>query len=265
VPKLSEQKLRELREEIDRTDEQLLQLLSKRMELAGQLALLKKKMGWELRDEKREEEVIRRAKLLGKKLGLDVGFVDTFMRLLISGSFGEELRRVGGLRFWSQIEAAFRGYPGELAVVRVLFMHGLRVSEDGRVMCGEMRIPSLQLARAAGTDRRTVKAAISRILADKTLRAVFTHLKPIPHLKDVGKELGWGVLEVIPRDAAKPGIVKQVVECISNRGISIRQVIADDPHLVPEPRLVIITEEPLPDEVIGEIRKLPSVYSVLLY
>jgi len=262
---LSEEKLLEMRRRIDAIDKELLQLLAKRVKLAAEIAVIKKKLGREVRDEEREKEILQRAREEATKLGLEPSFVETFMRVVISGGVGEEVKRLGGLKFWAQIEEAFKGYPAELAVARTLFLYGLRVDEKGEVRCGDMRITTLSLARAAGTDRRTVVAAVKRILSDKKLRAVFMNLRPVPYLRDVGKEMGWGVLEIIPRDASRPGVIKEVVEVISSKGISIRQAVADDPYLVAQPKLTIITDQPIPTHVIEEIRKLPSVYSVLIY
>jgi predicted regulator of amino acid metabolism with ACT domain/chorismate mutase len=262
---LSEEQLAKIRRRIDEIDGELLRLLAERVKLAGKTARLKKRLGKELRDERREREVLRRARIEGGRLGLDPNFVETFMRVVISGGLGEEAKRIGGVRFWTQIEGAFKGYPGELAVARALFLHGLRVDERGGIKCGDMRITSLSLARAAGTDRRTVVAAVRRILGDEKLRAVFANLRPLPYLRDVGKEMGWGVLEIIPKDASRPGVLKELVEAISSRGINIRQAVADDPHLTTQPKLTIITDRPIPGRVIEEIRKLPSVYSILIY
>jgi chorismate mutase len=265
VPELNEEKLREIRRKIDEIDDKLLQLLAERVKLIAEIASIKKKLGKEIRDEEREREILRKTKEKATKLGLDPAFVETFMKVVISGGVGEEVRRLGGLKFWAQIEEAFRGYPAELSVARTIFLHGLRVDEKGEVKCGDMRITALSLARAAGTDRRTVVAAVKRILSNERLRAVFTNLRPVPYLRDVGKEMGWGVLEIIPKDASRPGVIREVVEVISRRGISIRQAVADDPYLVAQPKLTLITDQPIPTDVIEEIRKLPSVYSVLIY
>lgn len=265
MPKLSEEKIKEIRKKIDEIDRGLLQLLSERVKLAREIAGIKKRLGREIKDEEREKEILRKAREEGTKLGLDPTFVETVMKVIISAGVGEEVRELGGLKFWAQIEEAFRGYPAELSVARTIFLHGLRVDEKGEVRCGDMRVTALSLAQAAGTDRRTVVAAVKRILDNEKLRAVFMNLRPVPYLRDVGKEMGWGVLEIIPKDASRPGIIREVVEVISKRGISIRQAVADDPYLVIQPKLTLITDQPIPPDVVEEIRKLPSVYSVLIY
>ena len=52
----------------------------------------------------------------------------------------------------------------------------------------------------------------------------------------------WVVIEIVPSDAREPGILAHVAQVIAARGISIRQAIVDDPDLVEEPRLYVITE-----------------------
>ena len=93
---MSEETLVRIRKRIDEIDGELLQLLAERVKLAGETARLKKKLGKELRDERREREVLRRARIEGGRLGLDPNFVETFMRVVISGGLGEETKELGG-------------------------------------------------------------------------------------------------------------------------------------------------------------------------
>jgi hypothetical protein len=53
-----------------------------------------------------------------------------------------------------------------------------------------------------------------------------------------------------------PGILARVSGLIGEAKISVRQAIADDPELKKDPRLFIITEEPIPLEMIPKIRKV---------
>jgi hypothetical protein len=84
-------------------------------------------------------------------------------------------------------------------------------------------------------------------------------------LKGVAQQLGLGVIEILPKDAAKPGILSEVSSVISKFGISIRQAVADDPYFVAQPKLTLITDEPVKGEVIEALRKIRSVQSVIVY
>jgi hypothetical protein len=166
---------------------------------------------------------------------------------------------------WSRIQKAFEDYPARLRVVRILFKYGLRVSDNGEIACGDIRIPAVQIAKEAEVDRRVVDSTAKIILKDKKLSGIFKNLEPLAYLKGVARELGLGVIEILPENAAKPGIIKEVTGVVSKFGISIRQAVADDPNFVPQPKLTLITEEPVKGAVIEELRRLPSVRSIVVY
>jgi predicted regulator of amino acid metabolism with ACT domain len=52
---------------------------------------------------------------------------------------------------------------------------------------------------------------------------------------------------------------------VSKFGLRIRQAVADDPYFVAQPKLTIITDEPVGGKIIDALRKLPSVQSVIVY
>ena len=262
---MSEKKLRDLRREIDRINEQLIDLLAKRLKIGGELAKLKKKMGREIRDEARERAIIDSARKLARERGLDPSFVEGLMRLVIAQTAGVERERVGAVGMWAKVQNVFEDYPAQLSVARILFKYGLRVREDGEIACGDIRIPAVQIAQEAGVDRRVVDATARTILKREELRSIFANLEPIAYLKGVGQQLGLGVIEILPKDAAKPGIISEVTGVLAKFRISIRQAVADDPYFVPQPKLTIITDEPVKGGVIEALRKLPSVQSVIVY
>jgi len=262
---MSERRLGVMRREIDRIDEQLISLLAQRLRLADELAELKLKLGKGVRDEARERAVIERARKRAKMAKLDPAFAEDAMRLVISRMAGAELERVGGVGMWAQVQEEFEGYPAQLAVARVLFKYGLRVREDGEITCGDIRIPAVQLAREAGIDRRVVDATARKILASEKLRGVFANLEPIAYLKGVAQQLGLGVIEILPKNASKTGIISGVTSVLAKFRISVRQAVADDPYFVSQPKLTIITDKPVKGKVIDALRRLPSVSGVIVY
>jgi hypothetical protein len=146
----------------------------------------------------------------------------------------------------------------------MLLRYGLAVREDG-VYCATISIPDTSIARAAQVDRRVISATIETIQREPELREVFSRLQPTCHLKDAAPVLKWGVLEIVPSDAHTTGILAGVADIIAKRNISIRQAVVDDPELQEEPRLYIVTEGPLPIDVIPEIRGSRGVKSVILH
>jgi predicted regulator of amino acid metabolism with ACT domain len=165
---------------------------------------------------------------------------------------------------WFSLSKYFGRYPSQGKVARLLLSHGLRVKE-GRVFCNEVEITDMALARAAGVDRRIVRSAVDTIEAEEELRAVFSALRATAMLRDVAPVMGWSAIEVIPSDAHVPGIVAEVTGVIAEAGISVRQALFDDPELVEEPRLYVITESPVPPELIPRIRRCRGVKSILIH
>jgi hypothetical protein len=77
--------------------------------------------------------------------------------------------------------------------------------------------------------------------------------------------MGWGVLEIIPDDVSRPGILAEITKMIAGANISIRQVIADDPDMVANPRAFIITERPIPGGLLPNVKAVKGVKGVVIY
>src|SRR4030067_926087 len=101
------------------------------------------------------------------------------------------------------------------------------------------------MARAAGVDRRVVTATVRTIEKSPELRAFFDRLRPTCNLRDVAPLMEWGAIEIVPTNASKPGILAAGAAIIAEAGISVRQVIMDDPEAVDDPHGVIVMQGPL--------------------
>jgi len=162
---------------------------------------------------------------------------------------------------WRKILEKFERYPARERVVRLILERGFQV-RNGKVVSGGIEIPHTHIAREIGVDRRVVDAAASHISKDEELREVFSRLSSVLFLRDVAPLLGLGVLVITPSDASEVGIVRDVTDVIARYGISVRQVVTDDPYFVESPKLTVITERKLPGEAIEEILKLNTVRAV---
>lgn len=169
-----------------------------------------------------------------------------------------------GEGMWSKIKHYFEGFPAQARVAQLLLGHGLRV-EGGRVRCGAIKMAETAVARAAGVDRRVVSATVDTIEGHEELRRLFEGLWPVCALRDVAPQMGWGAIEIVPTDASRPGILAGVSTIIAKAGISIRQVIVDDPEVVEAPRAFIITEAPVPTGLLPGIKAVEGVQGVVLY
>jgi len=166
---------------------------------------------------------------------------------------------------WSKIVERMKDFPARLKVVRLMIEYGLGVREDGRLVVGPVEVSEASVARAAGVDRRIVKKTVEQLLLDPFLKKIFTGLRPAGALlAPIAKELGYYVVE-IRADPTAPGILAGAAQIAAEEGISIRQAVAEDPELFPEPKLILVLERPLSGEGVNKILKVPHVKSVTAY
>jgi predicted regulator of amino acid metabolism with ACT domain len=167
-------------------------------------------------------------------------------------------------QMWRQIAEHLKEYPGRLRVARTLVELGLSV-KDGKVYCGEIEQSELKMARAVGVDRRTVRETAKFIESDSVLQSVFRGLKPAgSFLPNVARFLGYRVIEIYA-DPHEVGIVAEASALISREGIPIRQAVADDPDLTPEPKLTLVVEREPSGDTLQKMLKIPGVTKVATY
>jgi len=166
---------------------------------------------------------------------------------------------------WSKVKKYFRSNPTQLKVARTLIELGFSIKDDGKIYCGSIEISPTKMAKALEIDRRVVKNTVESILSEPELREMFMKIKSAgPFFGDVAKQLGFGVI-VITADPKTVGIVAKASALIADEGISIRQIIAEDPELYPEPKLTIVTEREVPGRIIPKFLKIPGVKHVTIY
>ncbi len=165
---------------------------------------------------------------------------------------------------WGKIEHYFDEYPVRKQIAKTLLKYGLKVSDDMKIKCGNIEVPYTKIAKALDVDRRVVKETVAMILKISELREIYTNLEPTVHMKFVGRHVGYGVIEIEPEPRAI-GILAKIAGKIADRGINIIQVVAEDPELYPEATLTIITERPIPGDLINELSKLEGVKRISIY
>jgi hypothetical protein len=161
------------------------------------------------------------------------------------------------------LEKIFRGKGMQRRVAEYLLRSGIRISPEGELLAGELEVSHISVSRALSIDRRVVKSTIDEILSKRSLREIYANLSVTPSLRELSPALGYGAIEVIPKDAAGKGIIAAIAGEISNAGIGIRQLIADDP-MFDNPQLTVITDKPLPRKIIDKILKIGGVHKVVV-
>jgi hypothetical protein len=164
---------------------------------------------------------------------------------------------------WKSIEKHFERKTAGRRVVEAFLRYGLSVHADGEVYCGPFGMAPAKIARALNVDRRVVIATAQQIAAHEDLLAVFAKLQPRAYIGDAAHKLGFDCIE-ISADAHAPGIVSDVTRILSENKATIRQIIADDPDLFPEPKLSIVVDGRLPIKCLQALRRLPSAEKIAI-
>jgi len=165
---------------------------------------------------------------------------------------------------WSNISEYFEKYPAQEKVAQKMMEVGISV-RNGSPYCGDIKITLSAMAEACGTDRRIVTSTMNTIESSKFLTGIFSNVLPVCSYKKVAPFMKWGVLEIVPEDVNRPGIISSVTGVLAKEGINIRQVIADDPDIASQPKTFIVTESQIPGKLLGKIKDLPGVGAVVIY
>ncbi|MDB2239850.1 ACT domain-containing protein [Halorubrum ezzemoulense] len=163
---------------------------------------------------------------------------------------------------FDEILEKFEGSPSQQAVIRLFLERGFSVNEEGRVVSGGIEIPYTGIARELDVDRRVVDSTTDAILADPELKRIFTNISSVPSLMDLAPVLDLTVLTIEVAAADEAGIVAEVTGTLADRGVSIRQVLSEDPEFTDDPKLYVITDAELPGDLLVEIRDLGYVRRV---
>jgi predicted regulator of amino acid metabolism with ACT domain len=165
---------------------------------------------------------------------------------------------------WERVKGYFKDSPSKLKVAKIIVETGLRMDEKGKIFCGEIEVQATKIASAVGVDRRVVKETAEAIMEREDLKSLFMNLKPAgPLLRDVSQYLGYGVVEIRAKPEA-PGIIAEATALIAGEHISIRQILAEDAEIYPDPKLILITEKPVPGDLLPKFLKIPSVKQVTI-
>ena len=118
------------------------------------------------------------------------------------------------------------------------------------------------MAVATNVDRRVIKSTVDVIIADEGLYEIFSNIIPAGTLiKNIAKSLNLGVIEIEAGEKSD-GVLAEVAWIMSKHSISIRQAYAGDTQLNTNPVLTIITEDPIPGELLNEFIKVEGVLKV---
>jgi predicted regulator of amino acid metabolism with ACT domain len=160
------------------------------------------------------------------------------------------------------LEEVFPRKKAQRQVAEFLLRKGIRVSPEGGFFVGDIDVSSAAIARSLDLDRRVVTEAADTIAKNSRLMKIFGKLNSTLVLKDVASELGYGAIELTVKDPSLKGIIAGVAKIIADADVSIRQITTSDPMF--SNVMTVVTEKPIPRELIDRILALPGVEKVII-
>ncbi|MDD5111417.1 MAG: hypothetical protein PHG85_02625 [Candidatus Altiarchaeota archaeon] len=160
------------------------------------------------------------------------------------------------------LEHVFSGRRGQRRVAEFMLHNGICV-RNGRLFFSNVELADVKVARALGIDRRVIKAAVETISGDRYLKELYGKLGSTVLLKDVASALGFGAIEIIPKNASTKGIIANVAKVITDEGISIRQLTTEDP-MFSDAEMTVVTEKPIPRDMIDKLLAIKGVRKVVV-
>ena len=82
--------IEEARKDIDKMDDNIIELLAKRKNLIKEIASIKKELNKPIIDEDREQEIIERLKKISKEKDLDENFISSIYEIILNNSKEEQ-------------------------------------------------------------------------------------------------------------------------------------------------------------------------------
>lgn len=155
---------------------------------------------------------------------------------------------------YAKIKNAFLECPARKSAAEAMLRYGLHIDKKGKIYCAEIEITPAKMARALNLDRRVIIETAKQIAKNKELYAIFSELRPTAFIANAAHKLGFEVLE-IEAEPHEKGIIKEVADIIANAGVCIRQIVADDPDIYPNPKLTLVLEKALPGSAIEKLKK----------
>lgn len=166
---------------------------------------------------------------------------------------------------WKSIEKHFARRTAGRKVVEAFLRFGLSVHADGSIHAGPIEMAPAKIGRALGVDRRVVIDTARQIAGHGDLLNIFFRLQPRAYIGESAKKLGFDSIEISASDAHATGIVAQVTAVLAENKIKIRQIIADDPDLFPDPKLSVVINGRLSNKALAALRKLPSAEKITIH
>jgi predicted regulator of amino acid metabolism with ACT domain len=163
---------------------------------------------------------------------------------------------------WANVRKQFQRQVVRPEIVRKFIECGMRVGKNDKIYVGDVEVGYTAISRALGVDRRVVKQTVQQIRGNRYLNSLFSKTMPLgTSLVELVSDLGYTAV-VIEADPRSSGVMAAVAEILSRHGNVVRQAVAEDPEMVPDAEMTLVTEGQLSGQAIAELNALKIVRSI---
>ncbi|CAC11182.1 hypothetical protein [Thermoplasma acidophilum] len=158
------------------------------------------------------------------------------------------------------LDEYFKEHPIKLRIVDGLYTSGISI-RNGRFFTNDVEISVSEIASAFNVNRKTVYETIKLVESNDSLRRVMSSIKPMADIADVALLTGNQIITAYTTLGHFPYVFKEIFNTISKYGCYIREVFSRNMSQE-ESFIRIIFYRPIPDRIIGQIRKIDGVKSL---
>jgi predicted regulator of amino acid metabolism with ACT domain len=163
-----------------------------------------------------------------------------------------------------KIDEYLKGLYVQQKIAHLLLKNGLKIKDD-KIFCGSIEQSNSKIARALSVDYRAVTDTINRINKEPELQKLFSTIEPTSDLRNTAQILGWGVVEIIQEDPRIPHVLAGVSQIIADNNIVVKQMVVEDYELAEDPKVIIVTETPIPFELLSKMKIIKGVKGIIIY
>lgn len=163
---------------------------------------------------------------------------------------------------WPSIRKQFDRKTVRPEIVKKMIECGMSISDEGKILVGDVEVDYSAVANALDVDRRVVRQTVDQVKQNPFLYSIFSKIRPMgASLVNLVSVLGYTAI-VVEANPKEPGVMAAVAGILSKHGMVVRQAIAEDPDMVLDAKMTLVVEGQLSGSALEEMNSLKAIRSI---